>query len=157
MRLLSFTKVKTIVNLFQFFTNIIVVHLLLKHSIEGAELSVSQGANFNLTCFQLSILAEHSLSLSVIDKEEHIKCIVDCKHINYTQCAPLRLGTSDILCGSEPTCYMKPQCNFTFKSASILLDGLSVGCLDLHEIVEEWNIKGSIFIKIYCIYDYKNI
>ena len=139
----SLKIIKTIINLFQFLTNIIV--LLLKHSIEGAELNVSQGANFNLTCNQSSIVVEHSLTLSVIDKEEHIKCLVDCNQMIYTQCKRLHLGTSDILCGSGPNCYMQPQCNFTFKSVSILLDGLRVGCLDLHEIVEERNIIGSIF------------
>ena len=151
MRHSSFTNVKIIVNLFQFFTNVIV--LLLKHSIKGAELSINQGAHFNLTCFQSSIPVEHSLILYVIDRGEPIQCLVDCNQMNYTQCTRLRLGTSDILCGSGPNCYMEPQCNFIFKSASILLDGLRVRCVDFDVNVEEWDIKGSIFSKIY-IYIY---
>ena len=145
MRHLSFTNVKTIVNLFQYFTNIIV--LLLKHSIEGSELSVNQGAHFNLTCFQSSTLDFHGLILSVIDKGELTHCLVDCNQKNDTQCTRLRLGTSDIFCGSGPNCYLEPQCNFTFKSASILQDGLRVGCVDFDVIVEEWKIKGSIFLR----------
>ena len=122
---------------------IITIILILKYLVKGLE--IEQGSQFIVTCYQSTkIIEDHSLTLNIIEINKSFKCLSDCTSTNYAQCNRLRQGISDISC--EPTnCHQEPQCNFSFNSPSIRLDGVRVGCYDNDENVTEWDIKGSDF------------
>ena len=117
--------------------------ILLESVVKG--LLVEQGSQFILTCSQLiNNMEYHSLSLNIISQGQSIDCLSNCKTTEYPLCNRLHQGTLNISCGSI-NCQYEPQCNFTFISPSIILDGVRVGCFDNNEKVEEWDIKGSDF------------
>ena len=132
----------TIFNLFK----IINIILLLEYFVKGLE--VEQGFQFILTCSQSKKIigdqSAHSLFLYIIEMGEPFECLTECKLVNNPKCNRLMEGSLGISCGSR-NCHTKPQCNFTFKSPSIKLDGFKVGCYDHDNKVEEWDIKGSNF------------
>ena len=132
---------------------IITIILLLKYLVKGLE--VEQGSQFIVTCYQSTKSNEdqkdHSLILNIIEENKPFKCLYQCKSTNNAHCIRLRQGISDISC--EPTtCHQDPQCNFSFNSPSIKLDGVRVGCYDNDENVTEWDIKGSDFFYVFVRY-----
>ena len=89
--------------------------------------------------------ADYEPTFNVIERGKTVKCLSLCQDIKNAQCDRLRQGTSDISCGSR-NCHYQPQCNFTFTSPSIRLDGVKVGCFDNTENIKEWDIKGFNFL-----------